>query len=66
MIFDDFVESLVMGHFSDSHRFPKKKVKRLMKAFEYYAKMRFSFAKRDLGSEFYHSHPKDGSTTRRL
>lgn len=54
MIFDEFVEQLSREYFEDSHKFPKKKVKRLMKAFEYYGKMRFSYAKRDYASDLYH------------
>jgi len=54
MIFDEFVEQLSREYFEDSHKFPKKKVKRLRKAFEYYGKMRFSYAKHDYASDLYH------------
>ncbi len=53
MKFDEFVESLSLDGFVATHRFPKKKVKRLLKAFEYYSKMHFSFAKNDYSSYLY-------------
>ena len=53
MIFDEFVESLVLEDFVYSHKVPKKKVKRLLKALERYATLHFCFAKRDYGSYLY-------------
>lgn len=54
MIFDEAVENLTMDGFVYSHKVPKKKVKRLVKALERYASLRFYFAKHDYKSYLYH------------